>query len=218
MGFKITNCDREGRYTIEKQIIGDPHLSCLLIHTKFNVVPEWQGRLHLYVLCAPHLQIGGWHNNGIVFHKRGRRVLVAYRDNTYLTLAATAQFIRLSCGYVGVNDGWTDLSHNFEMDYDYDCALDGNIALTAEIDLSRGTEFTLGHGVRPYRDITATTTLFQSLSIPFDAALKSFLDQWQRTKQAPGAAGQDQPSRFCTVSPAALIFFWPTRTRSIPAP
>jgi len=43
LGFKITNTDPEGRYSIEKQIIGDPHLTCLLIHTKFNVAPEWQG-------------------------------------------------------------------------------------------------------------------------------------------------------------------------------
>jgi len=182
LGFRVTNHDREGRYTIEKRIIGDPHLSCLLIHTRFNVVPEWQGRLHLYVLCAPHMQIGGWHNNAMVVHGHGRRGLVAYRDNACLTLAATAYFVRTSCGYVGVNDGWTDLSNNLEMDYDYDAALDGNVALTGEIDLSRGTEFTLGmafgHTVH-----NATATLFQSLSIPFDTALKSFLDQWQRTNK-----------------------------------
>ena len=88
LGFKITNTDPEGRYTIEKQIIGDPHLNCLLIHTKFNVAPEWQGRLHLYVLCAPHLKIGGWHNNGEVVEAKGRRFLMAYRDNVYLALAA----------------------------------------------------------------------------------------------------------------------------------
>ncbi len=71
LGFKITNRDPEGRYTIEKQIIGDPHLTCLLVHTKFDVVPEWRGRLHLYVLCAPHLGIGGWHNNGRSWRPRG---------------------------------------------------------------------------------------------------------------------------------------------------
>jgi len=109
LGFKVTNYDREGRYSIEKQIIGDPHLSCLLVHTKFNVVPEWRGKLQLYVLCAPHLDIGGWHNNGMVVHARGRQALAAYRNDKHLTIAATAHFVRLSCGYVGVNDGWTDL-------------------------------------------------------------------------------------------------------------
>ena len=92
LGFKITNRDPEGRYTIEKQIIGDPHLTCLLVHTKFDVVPEWRGRLHLYVLCAPHLEIGGWHNNGEVVEAKGRRFLLAYRDNTYLALGATSPF------------------------------------------------------------------------------------------------------------------------------
>src|SRR5208283_3970231 len=180
LGFKVTNSDSEGRYSIEKQVIGDPHLNCLLVHTRFNVDPAWQGKLHLYVLCAPHLQIGGMHNNGEVAEARGRRFLVAYRDFTYLTIAATLPFSRLSCGYVGVNDGWTDLAHNFRMDWTYDSALDGNIALTAEIDLSRGTEFTLGMGFGHTRH-SATTTVSQSLSIPFDTSLSHFNDQWERT-------------------------------------
>jgi len=180
LGFKVTNYDREGRYKIEKQIIGDPHLSCLLVHTKFEVVPEWQGRLHLYILCAPHLDIGGWHNNGMVVHARGRQALAAHRNDKHLTIAATAHFLRLSCGYVGVNDGWTDLSRNFTMECTYDAALDGNIALTGEIDLSGGGEFTLGMGFGHTLHNSAAT-LLQSLSIPFDAALKNFLDQWQRT-------------------------------------
>src|SRR5215472_17596839 len=84
LGFKVTNFDKDGRYSIEKQIIGDPHLSCLLVHTKFNVAPEWQGKLRFYVLCAPHLQIGGLHNNGAVLEKRGRRGLLAYREDIFM--------------------------------------------------------------------------------------------------------------------------------------
>ena len=182
LGFKVTNTDPDGRYSIEKVIIGDPHLSCLLVHTKFNVAPEWQGRLQLFVLCAPHLQIGGYHNNGRVLKARGRKFLMAYRDDAFMALASTSHLCKASCGYVGVNDGWTDLAHNFEMNWEYDAALDGNIALTGEIDLSRGPEFTLGIGFG-YTAHNAAATLFQSLSIPFDAALKSFLDQWQRTSK-----------------------------------
>jgi glucoamylase len=180
MGFKVTNSDPEGRYTIEKQIIGDPHMSCLLVQTRFNPAPEWQGKLHLYVLCAPHLEIGGLHNNGEVVEARGRRFLMAYRDNIYLAIAAGYPFSRLSCGYVGVNDGWTDLAHNFRMDWAYDSAPDGNIALTAEIDLSRGTEFTLAMGFGHTKH-NAGAMVYQSLSIPFDASLRSFIGQWERT-------------------------------------
>ena len=44
LGFKVTNSDPEGRYTIEKQIIGDPHSSCLLVHTRFNVAAGVAGQ------------------------------------------------------------------------------------------------------------------------------------------------------------------------------
>jgi glucoamylase len=181
LGVKITNADPEGRYSIEKQIITDPHLSCLLIHTKFNVAPEWQGRLHLYVLCAPHLQIGGWHNNGEVTTARGRRFLMAYRGDVYLAVyCGPFPFIKLSCGYVGVNDGWTDLFHHHKMTWEYDSALDGNIALMGEVDLSRRNQFTLGVGFGHTRH-NAAAMLGQSISIPFDATLSTFLDQWHRT-------------------------------------
>ena len=182
LGFRITNSDPQGRYSIEKQIICDPHLNCLLIHTKFNVVPEWQGRLHLYMICAPHLNIGGWHNNGEIIYAKGRRYLTAFRDGFHLALASTAGALKLSCGYVGSSDGWTDLAHNLKMDWEYDSATDGNIALTAEIDLSRGNEFTLGVGFgrSPHN---ASANLYQSLCVPFDVNLKSFLEQWHRTRK-----------------------------------
>ena len=180
LGVRIVNHDPEGRYTIEKEIIGDPHLSCVLLHTKFNVVPEWQGKLQLYMICAPHLQIGGLHNNGTVVARNGRRFLMAYREDVFLVIAASHRFGRASCGYVGVNDGWTDLSHNLKMDWEYDCALDGNIALTAQIDLSRGTEFTLGLGFG-HTQHNATSVLAQSLAVPFEKIKANFLDQWHRT-------------------------------------
>ena len=182
LGFKVTNSDREGRYTIEKQIIGDPHLNCLLIHTRFEVVPEWLGRLRLYVLCAPHLNIGGWHNNAEVVQRKGRGLLLAYKDNFYMAVSTRLPFKKMSCGYVGTSDGWTDLAHNLKMTWEYDMALDGNVAMTGEIDLSQGTEFTLGvsFGRSPHN---AIATLAQSLCIPFDINLKSFLEQWHRTRK-----------------------------------
>jgi len=182
LGVKITNRDPDGRYVIEKTILGDPHLSCVLLHTKFVVAPKWQGRLRLYVICAPHLQIGGWHNHGEVVTLKGQRVLMAYRGNVYLAISGTLPLRRASCGYVGVNDGWTDLSHNFQMDWEYDTAKDGNIALTAEIDLSRGTEFTLGLGFGDTQH-NASVMLVQSLAIPFEMTKASFLDQWHRTSK-----------------------------------
>ncbi len=201
LGVKITNADPEGRYSIEKQIITDPHLSCLLVHTKFNVAPEWQGRLHLYVLCAPHLKIGGWHNNGEVTEARGRKFLMAYRDDVYLAISCVPfPFIKLSCGYVGVNDGWTDLFHNLKMDWEYDSALDGNIALTGEVDLSRGTEFTLGVGFGHTRH-NAAAMVAQSLSHSLRDHRQHLSRPMASHRQAPGTAGQDSTPRLLAVCP-----------------
>ena len=182
LGFKVTNSDPEGRYSIEKTVIGDPHLPCLLVHTKIIVAPEWQGRLQVYVLCAPHLQIGGWHNNANVIEARGRRYLQAHRENVYLAVAATVPMKKLSVGYVGVNDGWTDLSENYQMDWEYTSATDGNVALTGELDLSATAEFTLGLAFG-HTAHSAASTLAQSLALPFERSLQLFDDQWQRTRK-----------------------------------
>lgn len=180
LGVKVVNRDPDGRYAIEKEIIGDPHLSCVLIHTKLNILEEWKGKLRLYLICAPHLEIGGMHNNGEVMISKGHKLLMAYRDDIVLAIGATIPLSAASCGFVGVNDGWTDLSHNFKLDWEYDCALDGNIALTGELDLSRGTQFTVGLGFGHTRH-NAAAMLGQSLAIPFDTIKANFLDQWHRT-------------------------------------
>ncbi len=199
LGVKITNRDPEGRYVIEKEIIGDPHLTCVLVHTKFDVAPEWRGRLRLYFICAPHIQIGGWHNNGEVATARGRKFLMAYRGDVFLAIAATVNTIRASCGFVGVNDGWTDLAHNFRLDWEYDCALDGNIALTAELDLSRGNEFTLGLGFGHTRH-NAAAMLAQSLAIPYPTSKATFLDQWHRTAKRLTLIEKIAPEESCLFS------------------
>lgn len=120
----------------------------------------------MYVLCTPHLEIGGWHDNGEVLHIWGYKFLLAHKGNTWLAIAATVPFTEASCGYVGMNDGWTDLADNFCLDWQYDEALDGNIALTGGLDLSRGAEFTLGIDFGTTQH-DARSTLGQSLNIPF---------------------------------------------------
>src|SRR5574340_106408 len=182
LGFEVVKKDPGCRYSLRKTVIGDPHQNCLLLHTALSVSPALAGKLRLYVLCAPHLEIGGWHNSGEVMEVKGRRVLVAYKGGTWLALAATAPFLRGSCGYVGVNDGWTDLAENYVMDWEYDAAFDGNIALTGELDLSRGLEFTLGlaFGTSLHN---ALSTLLQSLCVPFEQNYAGFNSQWSRTSR-----------------------------------
>ena len=179
LGFRVTNTDREGRYRIIKEIIGDPHQPCVLMHTRLDANPALSGRLRLFALCAPHLEGGGWSNTGEVVTLAGRTLLTAHKGGTWLALGASVPFTGCSAGYVGVSDGWTDLAENYEMDWTFDRAPDGNIALTGELDLRQGTEFTL---VLAFGDTcqSAVTALLQCLGFPFVAQRDRFVDQWER--------------------------------------
>ena len=180
LAYVIQNDDPQGRYTITKEVITDPHLPCVLQHIKIEGDAGFLERANVYVLCAPHLDGGGWGNNARVVEVAGRDILVAEKGGTWLALAASVPFERLSVGYVGASDGWTDLADNFRMDWEYDAAPDGNVALTGLISGSGPREFVLGlafgHGLHD-----AVTALLQSISNPFPAARRRYVEQWDRS-------------------------------------
>src|SRR5260370_626341 len=182
LGFRVTNSDPEGRYRIVKEVIGDPHQDAVLIHTRIEGDENFLSQLKLYVLLAPHLEAGGWNNNGYVRKVAGQKILAAHKGRTWLARGATLPLLKSSCGYVGRSDGWTDLMDNLQMDWEFPFAADGNIALTGQLDLSSGYEFTLGLA---FGDTfhSATTTLLQSLDVPFDRHRERFIEQWDRTSK-----------------------------------
>jgi glucoamylase len=178
LGYRLTSSDPQGRYRIVKEIIADPHLPCVLIHTSLDGDREFLEKLHLYVLLAPHLESRGWGNNATKVKVAGKDLLVVYRDQIRLALGASIPFLHTSCGFVGTSDGWTDLQ-NFRMDWEFDSALDGNVAVIGEMDLSVSRAFTLalsfGFGLHG-----ATSVLLQSLAIPFKEQSEKFQEQWYR--------------------------------------
>jgi len=182
LGYRCTNSDPAGNYSIVKEIIADPHLACVLQHTKLTGDDSFVSGLRLYALCAPHLEVGGWGNSGHVAEVAGRKILIAARKGTWLALAATVPFSHVSCGYVGRSDGWTDLANNFKMDWEFDGAPDGNIALTGELDLTGTREFTLGLAFGNSQH-HAISTLLQSLSTCFEEHHKRFAEQWARSSE-----------------------------------
>ncbi|MGC2289773.1 MAG: glycoside hydrolase family 15 protein [Thermoplasmata archaeon] len=179
LGYRIISADPAGRYHLEKEVITDPHLPVVLVRTRLVRGPSSPHGLSLFALLAPHLDVGGWGNNAYVVEVDGRELLVAERNHIWAALGANRPFRQLSCGYVGHSDGWTDLSENYLMDYDFDLATDGNVALTGQIDLDGGDEFTLGLAFgRGLPD--AVTALFQALGTPFRAQRAEFLEGWDR--------------------------------------
>jgi glucoamylase len=180
LGYRITNSDPEERYSIVKEVLSDPHLPCLLVNATLFGEESFLKRLRLYVLCAPHLGMGGWGNNACVMESAGRKILTAEKDGLWLALAASVPFSRLSCGYVGRSDGWTDLAVDYQMDWEFERATDGNIALTGELDPGDRREFTVGLAFGDGLH-NAVTTLLESLAIPFADHRERYADQWNRS-------------------------------------
>ena len=178
--YRLTNVEPRRRYRLVKYVFADPHRSVLLVHTKLEVLDEsLRGRLSVYALLAPHLAGCGAGNSGWCSEIGDNKLLHAQRKNTHLLMACSSGFSRRSVGYVGFSDGWQDLMHNFKMDWEFQAAENGNIALTAEVELRDDGEFTVAVALgRSYQ--SAATKLFQSLAEPFELKRESYIRQWQR--------------------------------------
>src|SRR5262249_45082463 len=123
------------------------------------------------------LEGGGWGNNAFVIEVSGRELLVAEKKNRWLALGASCGFARLSCGYVGTSDGYTDLAQHFRMSFEFDEARNGNVALTGELSHCEG-EFTVALALGESLP-NVVSALFQSLGIPYKESRQVFINQWQ---------------------------------------
>jgi glucoamylase len=179
LAIRVRNRDRDGRYTITKEIINDPHYPVVLTRVQLDGDPALLERLKIYVLLSPHIEGGGMGNNVRIAEIAGERVAVAWKNHTSLVLAADCGFTRASCGYVGASDGWQDLRHNFQMDWEFGSALEGNVSVMGEIEPEHIRDFTvaLGFGEGHHAALSAT---MGALSKPFEEHVKRFIEQWRR--------------------------------------
>jgi len=183
--YRLSNSEPSGRYRVIKHVFTDPHQSALLVHTKVEVLDEsLRGKLRLYALLAPHIAGYGVGNSGWCSEVGGIKLISAQRKNVHLIMACSTGFARRSVGYVGFSDGWQDLMNNFKMDWEFQAAENGNIALTGEINLPASGEFTVAVAFgRSYQSTTAK--LFQSVAEPFESHRQAYVRQWQRAVVNP---------------------------------
>ncbi len=145
--FHLTNTCKRGRYRTEKRVIADPHRSVILQEIHFQ--PQ-QGKLEdyaVFVLLCPHLGNQGAGNNAWVGDYKGVPMLFARREAIALALACSGPWLKRSAGFVGTSDGWQDISQHKRMEWAYERAENGNVALTGEVDLrATGGKFLLALG------------------------------------------------------------------------
>ncbi len=179
LAVRVVASDLHGRYTVTKEFISDPHHPVVLMRVSVAGDEEFLSRLKCYALLAPHLDGGGAGNSARAVDVAGQRCLFAWKDDFALAFGASCGFARTSCGFVGVSDGYQDLTCHKAMQWEYGEALGGNIAVMGEIDLARHREFTIAiaFGGGPH---AALAGLMQSLATPYAMHQERFVVQWHR--------------------------------------
>jgi glucoamylase len=176
--YHVTNSDPKGRFVIERTIFTDPDRDVVL--QKIKITKNISG-LKFFIL----------HNAAVANTSLGDNALAstgdapgaglyAWQGDQAQALIASVPFVKASAGFEGANDGYQDLAHDFKMDDEYQKASNGNVVLTAWLDLGEdvGTsEFVLalGFGKSPE---AARQLAQESINAGADAALAKYGDQW----------------------------------------
>ena len=182
--YHIENTSEDGRYRIEKEVLTDPERDVLLQKTHFVPLQGTLEAYHVYVLLAPHIANAGRGNTGWLGDYKGVPMLFAERAGVTFALACSASWLRRSAGFVGVSDGWQDLSMHKQMTWTYDRAENGNIALAGEIDIrSMHGEFTLALSFGR-NAAEAGNQALASLSDGFEHAKHGYIQEWKTWQQS----------------------------------
>ena len=152
LAWTVTNTATNGTYRIQKTIYTDPSRNTLVQDTTFTAVSGHLADYLLYVLYNPTMHNAG--NNNLsstqVYNSQTMLVTTDASGNYASALGASIPYVSgmTSSGFVGQNDGWTDLKGSsncgsgtcpdYTMSYTYSSATGGNTAQTGELDLSNG--------------------------------------------------------------------------------
>ncbi len=152
LAWTVTNTATSGDYQIQKTIYTDPSRNSLIEDVTFTALVGHLSNYLLYVLYNPTMHDAGNNNTSTTQTAGGRTMLVTTDSsgNYASALAASIPYVSgmTSSGFVGQNDGWTDLKGtsncgsgacpDYTMNYTYSSASNGNTAQTGEFDLSDG--------------------------------------------------------------------------------
>ncbi len=176
--FHVESACAEGRYRLDKVVLTDPSRDVLLLQVRFSAL---QGALHDYrvhVLLAPHLRNRGYGNTGWCDEPKGVPMLLAEGHGRALALACSAPYLARSAGYVGTSDAWQDLSRHGRLQWSYERAENGNVALGAQIAVPEDGTFllALGFGLAPGE---AAHRARASLVKGIDRAIERYRGEWE---------------------------------------
>jgi len=173
--YRQVNTARSGRWRITKTYVTDPRRAAVLVDVRLESLT---GRPYkLYALLDPALSNSGDDDVG---ESQGR-TLIARDDRLASALRTEPAAARVSSGYMGASDGWTDLRDDFEMDWAYARApTKGNVVQVAELPVTgkaghRHATLALGFGASA---AAASSTAGAALDGGFDRAADRYAAGW----------------------------------------
>jgi glucoamylase len=179
--YEVTSTDRRKAYKIHKRFVCDQDRDVILQWTKFSPLRLGRHALvnpSLYVLLNPHVGGRGADNKGWVGGYKGHPLLYASRGRVTLALGCSQPFLKRSAGFSGTSDGWQDIKRHGRMTWQYQCADEGNVVLTAQIELDKSNEFLLAVGFGE-NAAEAGQRVVYSLNDGFDDARRRYVAGWQ---------------------------------------
>lgn len=175
--YLITHTAKSGLYSITKRVITDPQANTLVVNCSFKAIHGTLSDFRLYALLAPHIKNMGFENSGRAASYGRQSYLIAWREDIAAALASDNPFTRVSAGFSGASDGWQDLRKNLNMDWSFERAEDGNIALTGEIQPSDEFTLVLGFG----KDgLEAVLEAERSLSRDYHSIEREYVRGWRK--------------------------------------
>lgn len=177
--YLLINICSEKRYRIDKEVITDPIRNTVLQRIRFRALKGTLKDYRLYAITAPHLDNAGGGNTAWVENSKGVPMLFARRKHRVMAMACSIPWKKRSVGFVGFSDGWHDISQHKKMEWEYQWAEDGNIALTGEIDLEKTEgEFViaLGFGHTPFEAAYAARG---SILAGYKDIRKGYVNEWR---------------------------------------
>ncbi len=128
--YRVVNTAKSGDYRITKTYVTDPARSTVLVNISFRSLT---GRPYeVYVLHDPALGDDGTDDTG---GGRGATMLSS-QPGMGSAVAAVPALTRISSGYLGTSDGWTDLRTDHHMNWTYVAPQPGNVVQTGETALT----------------------------------------------------------------------------------
>lgn len=224
LAWNTVNNAKNGKYKISRTIYTDPTRNSLIQQVTFTALTGTLANYQLYTLYNPTMHNAGNNNTSSTQVFNNTTMLVTTdASGTYASaLAATIPYQSgmTSSGFVGQNDGWTDLKGasncgsatcpDRSMSFTYSTASAGNTAQMGLLDLSNGGKVNLATATSLTFDLvlsfgqtsgstaaasSAEQTLAGTLGDNFSTLLSTYVSQWNTFDNGlhtPPAVGSTQ--------------------------